>query len=155
MDNIIDIIVRNNTSLFGQEPTIEKINVGFTNTLYKINDLFIVKVCTDLSNEDEFKREIDFYNSNKENSLIPQLYYANIEKKDIPYFYEILEKIKGVSLYSVWHTYSEEQREDIIRQLCGAMKQMHNIKGEEYDWSDYMKKSFNPLYEKAQRLIKY
>ena len=65
MDTIIDLIVKNNSSLFGQEPTIEKINIGFTNTLYKINDLFIVKVCTDSSNEDEFKREIDFYNSNK------------------------------------------------------------------------------------------
>ena len=95
MDTIIDLIVKNNSSLFGQEPTIEKINIGFTNILYKINDLFIVKVCTDLSNEDEFKREIDFYNSNKKNSLIPKLYYANIEKKDVPYFYEILEKIKG------------------------------------------------------------
>ena len=152
MDTIIDLIVKNNSSLFGQEPTIEKINIGFTNTLYKVNDLFIVKVCTDLSNEDEFKREIDFYKSNKKNSLIPKLYYANIEKKDVPYFYEILEKIKGISLYNVWHTYSEEQREDIIRQLCDAMKQMHNIKGEKYDWSNYMKKEFNPLYEEAQRL---
>ena len=32
------------------------------------------------------------------------------------------------------------------------MKQMHNIKGEKYDWSNYMKKEFNPLYEEAQRL---
>ncbi len=152
MDNIIDLIVKNNSSLFGQELTIEKINIGFTNTLYKINDLFIVKVCSDLNNEDEFKREINFYNSNKENSIIPKLYYANTEKKDFPYLYEILEKIKGVSLYNVWHTYSEEQREDIIRQLCDAMKQMHNIKGDKYDWSDYMKKEFNPLYEEAKRL---
>ena len=40
MDTIIDLIVKNNSSLFGKEPTIEKINIGFTNTLYKINDLF-------------------------------------------------------------------------------------------------------------------
>ena len=152
MDTIIDLIVKNNSSLFGKEPTIEKINIGFTNTLYRINDSYIVKVCTDINNEEDFKKEIDFYNSNKENTLIPKLYYSDTIKEDVPYFYEILEKVNGVSLYNVWHTYSEEQREDIIRQLCDAMKQMHSIKGDRYNWTEYMKKEFNPLYEKAKEL---
>lgn len=86
------------------------------------------------------KKEISFYNSNKDNTLIPKLYYSSSDKKDFPYFYEILEKVNGVSLYNVWHTYNEEQREDIIRQLCDAMKQMHSIKGDKYNWSEYMKK---------------
>ena len=152
MDKIIDLIVKNNTSLFGANPSIEKINVGFTNTLYRINDSYIVKVCTDIDNEEEFKNEINFYNSNKGNALIPKLYYSSTEKKDVPYFYEVLEKVSGVSLYNVWHTYSEEQKEDIIRQLCDAMKQMHSIKGDRYSWNEYMKKEFNSLYEKAKEL---
>ena len=152
MDTIIDLIVKINESLFGTNPIIEKINVGFTNTLYIINDSYIVKVCTDINNEEDFKKEIDFYNSNKENTLIPKLYYSDTMKEDVPYFYEILEKVNGVSLYNVWHTYSEEQREDIIRQLCDAMKQMHSIKGDRYNWTEYMKKEFNPLYEKAKEL---
>lgn len=152
MEKIIDLIVKTNKSLFGTNPIIEKINVGFTNTLYRINDSYIVKVCTDINNEEDFKKEIDFYNSNKENTLIPKLYYSDTMKEDVPYFYEILEKVNGVSLYNVWHTYSEEQREDIIRQLCDAMKQMHSIKGDRYNWTEYMKKEFNPLYEKAKEL---
>lgn len=152
MDKIIDLIVKNNMSLFGTNPSVEKINVGFTNTLYRINDSYIVKVCTDIDNEEEFKNEINFYNSNKNNTLIPKLYYSSTDKKDIPYFYEILEKVNGVSLYNVWHTYSEEQREDIIRQLCEAMKQMHSIKGEKYNWPEYMKKEFFPLYKKTIEL---
>lgn len=152
MDKTIDLIVRNNGMLFGTNPVVEKINVGFTNTLYKVNDSYIVKVCTDLSNEEEFAREIDFYNSNKANTLIPKLYYSDTTKEDVPYFYEILEKVNGVSLYNVWHTYSEKQRENIIRQLCDAMKQMHSIKGDRYNWTEYMKKEFNPLYEKAKEL---
>lgn len=152
MEKIIDLIVKINESLFGTNPIIEKINVGFTNTLYRINDSYIVKVCTDINNEENFKKEIDFYNSNKENTLIPKLYYSDAMKEDVPYFYEILEKVNGVSLYNVWHTYSEEQREDIIRQLCDAMKQMHSIKGDRYNWTEYMKKEFNPLYEKAKEL---
>lgn len=152
MEKIIDLIVKINESLFGTNPIIEKINVGFTNTLYRINYSYIVKVCTDINNEEDFKKEIDFYNSNKENTLIPKLYYSDTMKEDVPYFYEILEKVNGVSLYNVWHTYSEEQREDIIRQLCDAMKQMHSIKGDRYNWTEYMKKEFNPLYEKAKEL---
>lgn len=152
MEKIIDLIVKINESLFGTNPIIEKINVGFTNTLYRINDSYIVKVCTDINNEEDFKKEIDFYNLNKENTLIPKLYYSDTMKEDVPYFYEILEKVNGVSLYNVWHTYSEEQREDIIRQLCDAMKQMHSIKGDRYNWTEYMKKEFNPLYEKAKEL---
>ncbi len=152
MDKIIDLIIKNNELLFGTNPRVEKINVGFTNTLYRVNDSYIVKVCTDVDNEEEFKKEIAFYNSNKDNSLIPKLYYSNTDKVDVPYFYEILEKVNGVSLYNVWHTYTEEQREDIIRQLCDAMKKMHSIRGERYNWSEYMKKEFNPLYTKEKKL---
>lgn len=152
MDKIIDLIIKNNELLFGTNPRVEKINVGFTNTLYRVNDSCIVKVCTDVDNEEEFKKEIAFYNSNKDNSLIPKLYYSNTDKIDVPYFYEILEKVNGVSLYNVWHTYTEEQREDIIRQLCDAMKKMHSIRGERYNWSEYMKKEFNPLYTKEKKL---
>lgn len=152
MDKIIDLIIKNNELLFGTNPRVEKINVGFTNTLYRVNDSYIVKVCTDVDNEEEFKKEIAFYNSNKDNSLIPKLYYSNTDKIDVPYFYEILEKVNGVSLYNVWHTYTEEQREDIIRQLCDAMKKMHSIRGERYNWSEYMKKEFNHLYAKAKKL---
>lgn len=152
MDKIIDLIIKNNELLFGTNPRVEKINVGFTNTLYRVNDSYIVKVCTDVDNEEEFKKEIAFYNSNKDNSLIPKLYYSNTDKIDVPYFYEILEKVNGVSLYNVWHTYTEEQREDIIRQLCDAMKKMHSIRGERYNWSEYMKKEFNSLYAKAKKL---
>lgn len=152
MDEIINKIIEQNKSLFGNHPSVEKINIGFTNTLYKVDDSYIVKVCTDINNEEDFKKEINFYNSNKENALIPKLYYSSTDKKAVPYFYEILEKVNGVSLYNVWHTYTEEQREDIIRQLCDAMKQMHSIKGDKYNWAEYIKNEFNHLYEKVKEL---
>ena len=69
---------------------VEKINVGFTNTIYNINDTFIIKICTNNNNEKIFNNEIDFYKISKENSLIPKLYYSSTDKRDIPYFYEII-----------------------------------------------------------------
>ena len=150
MDKIINKIIEHNKELFGDDPNVEKINVGFTNAIYKVNNSFIVKICNDIDNEDRFKKEIDFYKVNATNNLIPKLFYSNTEKLDIPYFYEILEKVDGLTLYNVWHTFSEKQREDIIRQLCNAMKQMHSNIGESYDWIKYNKDKFNSLFEEAQ-----
>ena len=152
MQEIIKKIVELNSSLFGNSPKIEKINVGFTNTIYKIDNSFIVKICSNNSNENEFIKEINFYNSNKENTLIPKLYYSSTNKKDIPYYYEIIEKVDGVSLYNVWHTFSEEQREDIIRQLCDAMRQIHSNTGQKYDWIKLLKEQFSSLYNQAKEL---
>ena len=152
MEKIIDLIVSNNESIFGKNPQIKKINVGFTNTIYEINDSFIVKICSNVNNEENFKKEIDFYNKNKDNTYIPKLYYSSIDKKIVPYNYEIIEKIKGVSLYNVWHKYSESEREDIIKQLCIFMKQMHSIKGNNYNWSEYFKNRFITIYEKIKEL---
>lgn len=152
MQEIIDKIVQQNSDLFGLNPMIEKINVGFTNTIYKINDSFIVKICTNSDNEEKFKKEIDFYNANKDNKLIPKLYYASTDKTEIPYYYEVLEKIEGVTVYDIWHTLSEEQREDIIRQLCDAMKQFHSNKGIVDNWIDSNKSLFMSYFNKAKEL---
>lgn len=149
MEETIIQIINHHKNLFGENPTITKINVGFTNTIYSINDSFIIKICTNKENENNFKREIDFYNSNQENNLIPKLYYSNADKTEIPYYYEIIEKVKGVSLYNVWHTFTEEQREEIIKQLCTAMKQIHSNKGNPYDWTKLFKEQFALLYSKA------
>ena len=152
MNEIIKQIIKKHEPLFGFNPKYNKINVGFTNTLYCINDLFIIKICTNINNEEKFKKEINFYNSNKNNDLIPKLYYSNIEKKEVPYMYEILEKIDGVSLYDVWYKLSELEREEIIKQLCEAMRIFHSNKGKSYDWIKRTSDLFNCFYEKAKKL---
>ena len=152
MNKEIDNIVNNHLDLFGISPKIEKINIGFTNTIYSVNDSYIVKICTNIDNEENFKNEIAFYQANKGNNLIPKMYYANTKKDNDLYYYEILEKVTGVSLYNVWHTYSEKQREDIIKQLCDALKEIHSTKKESYDWIKFMKDKFWGLYKKVQEL---
>ncbi|MBR2841146.1 MAG: phosphotransferase [Bacilli bacterium] len=150
MNEIINKIIEKNKELFGVNSSLERINVGFTNTIYNVNDSFIVKICTDIDNESKFQSEIDFYKANETNSLIPKMYYSNTKKLEVPYYYEILEKVEGVTLYNVWHTFTEEQREDIIRQLCDAMKKMHSNIGEKYDWVEYNKNKFNNSFNEAK-----
>ena len=150
MDEVINKIIDQHKELFGNNSSVERINVGFTNTIYNINNSFIVKICTDNENESKFQKEIDFYKANETNDLIPKMYYSSTKKLEVPYYYEILEKVEGVTLYNVWHTFTEEQREDIIRQLCDAMKKMHSNIGEKYDWVEYNKKKFNISFNEAK-----
>ena len=150
MDEVINKIIICNESLLGNNPKFTRINIGFTNALYNVDDKYIIKVCTDYSNEGKFQKEINFYNSNKDNELISKLFISDTSKKNVPYMYEILEKIDGVTLYDVWHILSETQREDIIRQLCDAMKKFHSNKGESYDWVKRTSDLYISLYQKAK-----
>lgn len=43
--------------------------------------------------------------------MIPKIYISNTDKNNVPYMYEILEKIDGVSLYDVWYKLDESERE--------------------------------------------
>ena len=150
MNNIVNKLLEKHKDLFGNNPIVNKINIGFTNTIYNVDNKYIIKICSNTNNEESFKKEIDFYNKNKDNEYIPSLYYSDITKEDIPYMYEILEKIEGITLYHTWHLLSEDKRENIIKQLCSFMKQMHTNKCEYYDWIKYNKNIFIDLYEKAK-----
>ena len=152
MGEIIDKIIEKNKDIFGTVENIQKVNVGFTNEIYIINNKYIVKICINIDNEKNFEKEINFYKSNINNVLIPKLYYSNTEKSEIPYYYEIIEKIEGTSLYNVWHTFNENQREEIIKQLCDAMKMFHSNIGESYDWIKKTKDLYSDLYEKAKNM---
>ena len=154
MQETISTIIKQNSQLFGDNPQIKKINVEFTNTKFVVNDLYIIKICTNEDNENNFKNEINFYKENTGNNLLPKLYVSDIDKKDVPYCYEIIEKIDGVSLYNVWHTFSEDERENIIKQLCEAMKSIHSnkSKGQNFDWNNYLQNQFTELYSKTKTL---
>ena len=47
----INKILKENILLFGSNPKVEKINVGFTNTIYIVNNKYIIKICTKQENE--------------------------------------------------------------------------------------------------------
>ena len=152
IEKVIENIIEHNKELFGENVKYEKINVGFTNTIYIVNNMFIVKICTNPDNEKNFEKEIKFYKANINNDLIPKLYYSNVEKDTVPYYYEIIEKVEGITLYNVWHNFNENQREDIIKQLCDAMKQFHRNIGKSYDWTKKTSELFINLYDKAKEL---
>ena len=76
---VLQQILEQKKSLFGDYPTTKEINVGFTNTIFSVDDKFIIKICTDEENEQAFKREINFYLHNKDNPYIPTLIDYSID----------------------------------------------------------------------------
>lgn len=139
MEKIIEKIISLHSDIFTTSPNVEKINAGFTNKVFNINNKYILKICTNIKNENAFITEIEFYKKNNDNDNIPKLINYDISKEEVPYIYEILEKLDGVSLYTVWPDFDEEERENIIKQLCDILKEFHKNHGEPYDWAEYIK----------------
>lgn len=106
--------------------TIKKIEVGFTNEVYSINDKFIIKLCQNTTNETPFKREATLYNYFQEKLPVPQLITFDDSKSIYPKNYMIYPKIQGENLYNVWHTLSDELRRNLVKQLCELLKAISN-----------------------------
>lgn len=60
-------------------------------------------------------------------------------KTVIPYYYEIIEKIEGKTLYEIWYKLKEEERKEVILKLISSIRKLHNIKVKEYDFKEYIK----------------
>ena len=124
-DDIIKKIIDNNDLLKGKK--FKLINSGFTNTIYSI-DNYIIRICTNLKNEERFKNEINFYKENKDNKGIPKLYIYDITKNIVPYYYEVIEKVSGKTLYELWFNLTDTEKRKIVIQIINILKPLHSKK---------------------------
>lgn len=146
-DKYMDKLVETNELL--KNKSYNSIADGFTNTIYSL-DNYIVRLCTKEKNEEKFKNEIEFYNKNKENSYIPKLYYNDTTKSIIPYYYEIIEKLEGQTLYDIWYKIDDNKRKELILKIIEVVKSYHFIKTEEYDFAKYIKDKIQDLLNKTE-----
>lgn len=125
---IAEKIALANNNIFGKIKSIQEINAGFNNSIFSINDKYIIKICGDKNKENLFDIEANFYNSNKDNESIPTLYLYDKTKNVVPYVYEIIEKVNGKSAYYHWYKMNELQKEELIRKLMKSLKSIHKKK---------------------------
>lgn len=145
-DDIIKKIIDNNEILKGKE--FKLINAGFTNTIYSV-DNYIIRICTNLNNEKSFMQEINFYKENKDNKGIPNLYVSDTTKTKVPYYYEIIEKVSGKTLYEVWPLLSDIERRNIVIKIIDILKPFHLKEVNGYDFSEVMKTKIITLKDKC------
>ncbi|MFQ9923813.1 MAG: phosphotransferase [Beduini sp.] len=146
-------IVRANKDIIGDKKSIEEINAGFNNSLFSVNDQYILKVCGESEKEASFDVEVNFYHRNQDNKNIPTLYKYDNSKGVGPYVYEILEKVDGKSVYYHWYKMSEQQREEWVKELVDVLRKMHSNEGVKYDWSAAIKASILSSFNKTTNLF--
>ena len=145
-DDVVKKIVDNNEILRGKE--FELITAGFTNTIYKIGD-YILRLCTDNNNEKRFANEINFYKENNDNPGIPKLYLSDTTKSIVPYYYEVIEKVNGKTLYEIWPKLSNSEKLDIVKQIISIIRPFHLRKEESYDFEKELNSELLVLKEKC------
>lgn len=140
MENIVKEILQNEKISFDR---ITKATSGFTNLVYFIDDNLVVKISKDENTKKKIDKETSIY-KNITLDCIPK-YIASGEIQD--YKYLIISKVKGKSLYSIWHTLTNETRQNCIIQIANILKQFNKQNGEflaeEYkdlDWEQYLTK---------------
>ncbi len=153
-------IAQVNKDIFGDIESIEEINAGFNNSIFCVNNKYIIKVCGDTSKENLFDVEASFYNVNKDNKNIPTLYRYDKSKNDVPYVYEVIEKVDGKSVYYYWYKMNEQEREEFVKELVVVLKRVHSKEYQAYDWSSSIKErvlsSFNQtidMFSEDERTI--
>ena len=146
-DDIVKKILDNNEILKGNN--YELITAGFTNTIYLV-DNYILRICTDNSNESRFANEIDFYKENSDNEGIPKLYLSDTSKSIVPYYYEVMEKVNGNTLYEIWYKLSNEEKSKIVKQIIQIIRPFHLRNEQSYDFEEYLKSKLTILKEKCE-----
>src|SRR3989339_797611 len=106
----------------GPVNSFDKIEIGFTNKVYSINNQYILKVCADVENENKFLREEFFYNLFNGQLPVPKIVVFDDTKKIYNKFYVVYHKIQGDNLYSKWYLMTNLEKKEIIKQLCGYLK---------------------------------
>jgi len=128
---------------FGQVKSIKKIEIGFTNKVYLIDDKYILKVCEDLENEDNFEKEVFFYNFFNEKIPVPKIRFFDNSKMIYDKYFMIYNKIEGDNLYSQWHLMNDSERKDIIKQLCVILRTINKSSYKNFTHQFKLHSSFN------------
>ena len=145
-DSVVQKIIDNNVIL--KDKQFELITAGFTNTIYSV-DNYIVRICTDSKNEERFENEVNFYKENKNNNGIPKLYVSDTKKSVVPYYYEIIEKVSGKTLYELWYRLSDSERIKIVIQIIDILKPFHSKEVKGYDFLEMLKTKILYLKDKC------
>lgn len=115
----------------GEYNSVYSVDAGGKPYAIKIAPLNNAKVLT--YEQQMMEQEVYYYGlMNKAGIHVPEIYYADFSKEDIPTEYFIMERLSGK------HTYEPElprRQQPIFKEkLAGMVAQMHSVKGEEFGY---------------------
>ncbi|MCB9798566.1 phosphotransferase [Candidatus Nomurabacteria bacterium] len=115
--------------------SVKKIEVGFTNKVYSVDDKYILKVCDDEGNEYRMAREVYLYKLFSPSIPVPEVIIYDTSKSIFDKHYVVYPRIKGENLYNVWHKMDEHERKQIVKELCNHLRAIN-----ETPYNDFVEK---------------
>ena len=111
----------------GSIETSSRLNIGYNRVVTSVNNELVVKMCFDATKLDGFRREIEYYENDK-NTFHPNLITYDLTGNVFPFYYSIEEKVHGINLFTIWGTLSQEERKKVLMQLTNIFKIIHDIR---------------------------
>lgn len=146
-------IIETNKDIFGDVSSFYEIDAGFNNSIFNVDDKYVIKVCGNQDEENLFDVESNYYDSNTDSKCVPKLYKYDKTKKDVPVVYEIIEKISGKSVYYHWYKMTEEERKNFIAKLMPLIKEIHLKEYPSFDWASYIKNIVLDSFNKCRDMF--
>lgn len=145
----------------GAISNIRKLDVGFCNDVYSIDEKYILKVNKPTEDEVNLEKEAFFCDLFKNRLPAAEVLVFDNSKKILNNFFIIYHQIPGDNLYNKWHLFDNEQRHDIIKQICVFLKEINNTPAGSYikrfnvntniSWEDYIYTKINGWLEKFEK----
>ena len=123
---------------------LEKSNSGWTNIVFFVDDKYVVKIKGKDIKAEKIQKEIAFY-KNVNLSFVPKyISSGNIDGVD----YLIIEKLKGQSLYRVWHKLGELERHDVMYQISQILNEFH-VQNHDFLIDKFVQPNWQNKWERA------
>lgn len=143
----------------GPITSIEKIEIGFSNDVYSIDDRYILKAGKSEEDDEPLLRDIYLCNLLRDRVPAPRVIHSDASKTLYPRVFMIYLKIPGRNLYSRWHLLDVAERRELTRQICEILRRINETPYEgfarefgidtEQSWHDMMQSRINGWIEKV------
>jgi Ser/Thr protein kinase RdoA (MazF antagonist) len=104
-----------------QHKTITKSTSGFTNEVFFVDDKYVIKVVAQRTKPEKLQKEIAFYKAAKLDNIPKYVSSGVCDGVD----YLIISKLRGESLYSIWHKLDNDTRQNITLQIADILNDFH------------------------------
>lgn len=111
---------------------VSKIVVGFSHDIHAVDDKYIFKSARSAEEEHYYEKEAYVCNLLKGKIPAPVVVRLDTSHAVIDRPWVIYEKIEGENLYMVWHSYSVEERKEIVKQICSFLKIINAVPYEDF-----------------------
>lgn len=126
----------------------ERVTTGFSHEVHRLNDNLIIKLFNKASNKN-FLTESKILALESPKLLKPKLVAAYEPEASRAYI--IMSYVPGVALGGVWHKASDEQREELIKQISSVLRAFQDIDPDLLSfqgvksWGGYLQGKFEKL----------